>query len=381
MMDCCGHCARAKIDRIDALRHSSGLKTTYTSNQRNIDMNARKLKSALVFALYAVLAFPHGAQAQEAAGSRMPGWKPTRNVEIVVPTSAGTGGDATARFVQRLLTEKKLLDVPVIVVNKPGGAANIGLIYLAQQAGNAHYFMQNTAALLTNHITGKSTLNHTDITPLAQIGTDAIAFAVRADSSIRTARDLADRLKGNAASVNIAFANALGNQNHIAAALVAKGVGANVRNLKVIVFNGSGEAVTAVLGGHVDVVVASASALLPHSTAGTLRLIAVSSPQRSSGALSAVPTWKEAGINAVSSNWRSLVGPKGMSEDQIRFWDDVFARMVQLPEWKQDLDAKVIDNTYLNARDTRKLMETEYAELAAILGDLGLRSTASVPVR
>jgi len=139
--------------------------------------------------------------------------------------------------------------------------------------------------------------------------------------------------------------------------------------------------VTAVLGGHVDVVVASASALLPHSTAGTLRLIAVSSPQRSSGALSAVPTWKEAGINAVSSNWRSLVGPKGMSEDQIRFWDDVFARMVQLPEWKQDLDAKVIDNTYLNARDTRKLMETEYAELAAILGDLGLRSTASVPVR
>ena len=110
-------------------------------------------------------------------------------------------------------------------------------------------------------------------------------------------------------------------------------------------------------------------------------MIAVSSAQRSSGALSAVPTWKEAGINAVSSNWRSLVGPKGMSEDQIRFWDDVFARMVQLPEWKQDLDAKVIDNTYLNARDTRKLMETEYAELAAILGDLGLRSTGPVPVR
>src|SRR5688572_29569301 len=88
-----------------------------------------------------------------------PGWKPARNIEIVVPTSAGTGGDATARFVQRLITEKKLVEVPVVVVNKPGGAANIGLVYLTQQAGNPHYFMQNTAALLTNHITGKSALN------------------------------------------------------------------------------------------------------------------------------------------------------------------------------------------------------------------------------
>jgi putative tricarboxylic transport membrane protein len=158
-------------------------------------------------------------------------------------------------------------------------------------------------------------------------------------------------------------------------------VGANVKALKVVVFNGSGEAVTAVLGGHVDVVVSSASALLPHSSAGTLRLIAVSSPQRSSGVLSVVPTWKEVGVNAVSSNWRSAVGPKGMTEDQIRFWDNVFARMVQLPEWKRDLDAKMIENTYLNARDTRTLMETEYAELASILGELGLRSTTAVPSR
>jgi putative tricarboxylic transport membrane protein len=339
---------------------------------RKADMSSREVKTAILISLYAALAVLSHAEAAEAAG-----WKPTRNVEIVVPTSAGTGGDATARLIQRLLSEKKLVDVPVVVVNKPGGAANIGLVYLTQQTGNAHYFMQNTAALLTNHLTGKSSLNHTDVTALAQIGTDAIAFGVRADSLIKTANDLAARLKGDTASVNIAFANALGNQNHIAAALVAKSVGANVKALKVVVFNGSGEAVTAVLGGHVDVVVSSASALLPHSNAGTLRLIAVSSPQRSSGALSVVPTWKEVGVNAVSSNWRSAVGPKGMTEDQIRFWDDVFARMVQLPEWKRDLEAKVIENTYLNARDTRKLMETEYAELASILGDLGLRGSAA----
>jgi putative tricarboxylic transport membrane protein len=90
------------------------------------------------------------------------------------------------------------------------------------------------------------------------------------------------------------------------------------------------------------------------------------------GALAAIPTWKELGISAVSANWRSVVGPKGMSDEQIRYWDEVFAKMVQLPEWKQDLDAKLVENTYLNSSDTRKLMAKQYTELTAVLSDLGL---------
>lgn len=302
-------------------------------------------------------------------------WKPVQNVEIVVPTSPGTGGDASARLIQRLLTEKKLIEVPATVVNKPGGAANLGMIYLNEHPGNGHYFLQNTIALLTNYITGVSKINYTDITPLAQLGIDAIGFAVRADSPIKTAQDLADRLKANPAGVTVAFANALGNQNHIAVALVVKALGANVKDLKAVVFRGSGEAVTAMLGGHVDVIVASASSLLPHAKRGTASLIAVSAQRRQSGALAAVPTWTELGIDAVSSNWRSLIGPKGMAEEQIRFWDEVFFRMAQLPEWKQDLEAKVIEDTYLNARDTRRLMETEFVKFASILNELGIASS------
>jgi tripartite-type tricarboxylate transporter receptor subunit TctC len=61
-----------------------------------------------------------------------------------------------------------------------------------------------------------------------------------------------------------------------------------------------------------------------------------------------------------------------VNDEQIRYWDDVFAKMVQLPEWKQDLDAKLVENTYLNSRDTRKLMAEEYTNLTAVLSDLGL---------
>jgi putative tricarboxylic transport membrane protein len=98
----------------------------------------------------------------------------------------------------------------------------------------------------------------------------------------------------------------------------------------------------------------------------------VASDKRLSGELASVPTWKELGINAVASNWRSIIGPRGLSEEQVRYWDDVFGKLAALPEWRQDLEARLVEHTYFNSRDTRNLMEKEYAVLAATLADLGL---------
>jgi len=112
--------------------------------------------------------------------------------------------------------------------------------------------------------------------------------------------------------------------------------------------------------------------MLPHVKAGRARFLAIASEKRMSGELATVPTWKELGIHAVASNWRSIIGPRGMSDEQVRYWDNVFARMVALPEWKQGLEAKLVEYTYFNSRDTRILMEREYAALAATLADLGL---------
>jgi tripartite-type tricarboxylate transporter receptor subunit TctC len=84
----------------------------------------------------------------EAAAAR---WRPDRNVEIVVSTSPGTGSDATARLIQRLLLEKKLIDAVAMVVNKAGGGGTIGLTYLAQHPGNGHYFMVTSPSMQLYH--------------------------------------------------------------------------------------------------------------------------------------------------------------------------------------------------------------------------------------
>ena len=299
-------------------------------------------------------------------------WKPDQRVELVVGVSPGAGSDITVRLIHKLLTEKKLVDPNATVVNKPGGGGTIALTYLNQQAGNGHYVMVTSPTMLTNHITGRSPLNYTDVTPLAQLGSEFVIFSVRTESPIKSARDLADRLKADPASLSFAVGNSTGSHNHIATAQVTKAVGADAKKLKVIAFGGSAEGVAALLGGHIDVTASPPQVMLPHVKGGKARFLAVAAPRRLTGDLATVPTWRELGIDAIASNWRSVIGPRGMSEEQVRYWDGVFAKLAALPEWKQDLEAKVVEPTYYSARDTRKLMEQEHAALGATLSDLGL---------
>jgi len=299
-------------------------------------------------------------------------WKPDQRVEIVVGVSAGAASDTTARWIHRLLTEKNLIGENATVVNRAGGGGTVALNYLNQHAGNGHYLMVTSPTLLTNHITGRSDLNYTDVTPLAQLGRESVVFGVRSQSPIRTARDLADRIKTDPGSITFAVGNSTGSHGHIATAQVAQALGVDLRRIKVVTFGGSAEGVTALLGGHVDVVASPPSALLQHVRAGRARFLAMASEKRVSGELASVPTWREMGIRAVASSWRSVIGPRGLSEEQVRYWNDVFGRLAALPEWQEDLATKVVEHSYLNGSDTRKLMETEYEALAATLADLGL---------
>src|SRR3982750_4135554 len=84
-------------------------------------------------------------------------WKPERGVEIVAPSGAGSSTDRTARVVQRILQEQKLVEVPVTVVNRPGGSGTIGLSYVNQHPRDGHYLIIATTAAISNHIMGLAT--------------------------------------------------------------------------------------------------------------------------------------------------------------------------------------------------------------------------------
>ena len=116
-------------------------------------------------------------------------WKPQKNIEIVVPSAPGGSNDKTARTVERIIAEKRLLGTPLTVVNKPGGGNMMTLTYVNQHAGDAHYVMVGTPTLLTNHIIGSSLLTYTDFTPIASLFNDYVVFAVKADAPFRSGRE------------------------------------------------------------------------------------------------------------------------------------------------------------------------------------------------
>lgn len=299
-------------------------------------------------------------------------WKPTKAVEIIAPSGPGGTTDRTARVVARILQQHKLVDVPVNVVNKPGGSGTIGLNYLNQHQGDGHYIIIATTGSISNHIMGLIPYNHTNFTPLAMLFDEYLGVNVRADSQVKSGRDLIDRLKKDPESLSFGISTSIGGANHTTLMVCLRAGGVDIKRLKTAVFPGGAASTTALLGGHVDVINTAPGNMVAHFKAGTLRTLAISSPKRLRGVFASVPTWREQGVPADSSSWRGLMGPKGMTPEQIAYWDKVFAAMVKTEDWKKDLDANFWDDAYANAKGASKRLDEEYAEYKAILTELGV---------
>ena len=299
-------------------------------------------------------------------------WKPVRNVEIIVGMSPGGGVDRTARTLQKILQDRRLLEVNAAVVNRPGGGGILAQTYLNQHAGDAHYLEVSATSLLTNHITGKTANAWSDFTPIAMLYDEFIGFAVKADSPLKTGRDLAELLRKDPAALPVGIATSAGNTNHIALALLAKRAGGDIRILRVVVFGSGGESTTALLGGHVGLVTTPAATALPAMQSGALRMLAVAAPRRLEGALAQVPTWREFGYDIVVSNWRPVMGPRGLTAEQIAYWEDVIHRYTQTAEWKDELAATGGLSHYMGSRDLAVFLETQSTSFRAILSELGL---------
>lgn len=307
-----------------------------------------------------------------AAGAIAAEWKPDKHIELIVPTGPGSGVDNTTRTLQAILQARKLIETPISVTNKPGGSYGVALAYLSQFPGDAHRVMIQTSTPLTAYATGQIKVNYFEFTPIANLISEPIAFIVRAESSIKTGRDLADRLKADPASVSISLAAARGNAFHIASALIARAVSADIKKLKIVVFNSSGEAMAALLGGHVDVLSVTPGNFLPMLQAQKIRIPAIASRERLIGPLAVVPTFKEQGLDVVFDVPRGFIGPKGLSADQVRYWDGVFQRLIKTEEWRQALERNQWVEDFRSSADMGKDLKAQYEILKDVLTELGM---------
>ncbi len=299
-------------------------------------------------------------------------WTPQKNVEIVVGSAPGGSNDKTARSVAQIIAGKKLINSTLTVVNKPGGGGNLQLNYMTQHRADAHYLMVTTPTLLASHITGNSPVTYTDFTPIASMVNDYVVFAVNADSSIKTGKDLVERLKKDPRSVTIGFATTLGSHNHLAAGMLMKKIGGEAKALKVVAFKGAAEAITTLLGGHIDLVTTAAGNVAAHVASGKLRVVGVAAAQRLPGVLAQVPTWREQGVDLIWGAWRAIMGPKDLTPAQVQAWEGVLRKVTESPEWKADLEKNFWSDDFTTGDQLKKDLAQDYILMKSVLAELGL---------
>jgi putative tricarboxylic transport membrane protein len=298
-------------------------------------------------------------------------WTPTEPVEYVAPAGTGGGWDTLARTTAKVLEESDLVDLQFPVVNMPGGGGAIGWAYIAGAPGNPHKLFVTSPPIILVPLTGDTPHDHTSFTPIARLITDYMIYAVAADSPIQTIEELFDAIRENPTGFSVAGGSAVGSMDHIAIAGAADAAGIPPADVNYISFEGGGEAQLAALGGHTDAVITGMGESLSMVQSGDIRVLAVSAPERVA-ALPDVPTLLESGIDFSFDLWRGVMGPPGLTDAQVAYYEQLYADMLELDSWGAERDSLGWIDAYLPSAEFGAFLDEQSELFVDILTDLGL---------
>lgn len=298
-------------------------------------------------------------------------WKPDRPVELIVGAAPAGANDRIGRTLQRGLQDLKFAN-PVQVVNKPGGGQVVAFSYLSMHSGDPHYLGLASSSWLTTLAGGRGTVTHRELTPIVKFLDEYQIYFVRADSPIKSARDIIERLKKDPQSVSFGLSTAAGNPIHISIAMVARAAGADPTKIKAVVFNTGTDTAIQVAGGHLDVGVQSPGSAASMTQAGKIRIIAVAAPRRHPGALAHVPTLREQGINVDANVFYTMFGPKGLDAAHTAYWDQAVTRVMQSDIVKKDLELNSWTIDVIGHKELPAFLDREFATYRKVLTEMGL---------
>lgn len=257
--------------------------------------------------------------------------------ECIAPAKPGGGFDLTCKLAQSGLKETGLLEKPMRVTYMPGGVGAVAYnkIVSNDRENNDAIIAFSTGSIL-NLSQGKfGKYTEQDVKWLAAVGTDYGAVAVSADSPIKNLEDLAKALNTDPKSVSFGAGGSVGGQDWLQTAMFAKTVGVDPSSMTYVAMEGGGEAITAVLGGHITAVSSGIAEVMPQVNAGKLRVLAVFSDERLEGNMADIPTAKEQGYDVVWPVIRGFYMGPDVSEEAYNWWKNSFDKMLADPKFAE----------------------------------------------
>lgn len=313
----------------------------------------KRLLGAFIVVSVSVIAF--AAQAQPA-------------LKMMIPANPGGGWDQTGRNLAAAMQSAKLVS-SVQFDNKGGAGGTIGLAqFINSSKGDPNALMMGGMVMVGSIYLDDAPVNLTMVTPLARLTGEYEAIVVPANSPHKTVGDLVKAFKANPGGVSWGGGSA-GGTDHILVGLIAKAAGVDPAKINYVPFKGGGEAVAAIVGGHVTAGVSGVGEFAEQIKGKRMRALAVSASSRIDG----IVTLKEQGIDVELANWRGVFGAPGITTAQRDALVKLIKAATDSPAWKTALEKFGWAPIFLGGDDYKKFVDEDSKRIASIIDSLGIK--------
>ena len=288
---------------------------------------------------------------------------------LIAPAAPGGGWDQTARALQETMQGAGVAKT-VTVDNIPGAGGTVGLAqFVDKYKGNGNALLVNGLVMVGAILTNNSPVTLDQVTPIARLTGEYEVLVVPASSDINSLADLITKFKADPGSVSWGGGSA-GGTDHILAGLIAQTAGVGGGKVNYVPFSGGGEALAAVMGGHVTVGISGLGEWVGQIKSGELRALAISSPERLPD--TDIPTLKEQGVAVDLANWRAIVAAPGIDDAQKVALVQAVDTAVKSDGWKKVLTDKQWMDLYLSGDEFASFLKQENERVTATLKQIGL---------
>ncbi|WP_461189985.1 tripartite tricarboxylate transporter substrate binding protein [Arthrobacter sp. Z4-13] len=290
------------------------------------------------------------------------------NLTFIAPGSAGGGHDTFAREQQQALRANGVVNSSE-VVNVPGAGGTIALGQLTTMTGQANTIMGVGTVMLGGIALNDSPVDLTDVTPIARLAEEYNVFIVPADSSLNNLADLVGAWKQNPKALAFTGGSA-GGVDHLAIANLAIQAGIDPTEITYIPKAGGGEAIQTMMSGTAKVLSSGYAEVSDQIESGRVKALGVTAPERFEGV--DIATFAEQGFPTDLTNWRGMVAPPGITDEQRVELQQLLEEMLQTPEWKESLDRNQWTEVYLPGEQFEQFIEEDQASINALIKELDL---------
>ncbi|MUN63044.1 tripartite tricarboxylate transporter substrate binding protein [Kocuria sediminis] len=286
------------------------------------------------------------------------------NLTLIAPAGAGGGWDTFMREQQQAMRANGLVN-NTQVVNIPGAAGTIGLGQLSTMEGQANTLMVTGAGLVAGVAQLDSAVTHDDVRPIARVVEEYDVVVVPADSPYETIDELVQAWRANPAEV--AWTGG-GTFDQLVITELALEAGVEPSETTYIPKSGGGESTQALITGTADAATSGYMDVADQIEAGRLKALGMAAPQRLDGV--EIPTLTEQGYEVDLANWRAVLAPPGITDEEFAELRTLLEESVATPEWQEAVERNKWTEVYLAGEEFDEFMASEQERIAMLVEEI-----------